>query len=126
MDYEKAKSKEESTNKESRQAFAQESTLDQEIIAGEWTRLCKYKAYKRRSRQGRILAVYQALSNRLDQLVKVFYELAREDKSLKAAEKMLKEIKHLREIREKLLYWLTWNENDVEPPLPDEVEEIIS
>lgn len=95
MDFEKTKSKESFTSRESRQ----ESTLDQEINAGEWMRLCKYKAYKRRSRQGRILAVYQAISNRLDQLVKVFYELAREEKSLKAAEKML---------------------------IPDEIEEIVS
>lgn len=125
MIFEKDKNKESSTRKEKREA-RQESTLEQEIIAGEWMKLCKYKAYKRRSRQGRILAVYQALSNRLDQLVKVFYELAREDRSLKAAEKMLKEINHLREVRERLLFWLTWNENDIQPQLPDEVEEIIS
>ncbi len=122
MIYEKAKNKEKSQKKES----AQESTLDREILAGEWMRLCRYKAYKRRSRQGRILAVYQALSNRLDQLVKVYYQLVREDKSMAAAEKMLKEINHLREIRERLLLWLTWNENEVQPQLPDEVEAIIS
>ena len=122
MIYEKAKNKEKSQKKES----AQESTIEREIQAGEWMRLCRYKAYKRRSRQGRILAVYQALSNRLDQLVKVYYQLVREDKSMAAAEKMLKEINHLREIRERLLLWLTWNENEVQPQLPDEVEAIIS
>ncbi len=122
MNYEKVKKKESSQKKESRQ----ESTLEQEILAGEWIKLCKYKAYKRRSRQGRILAVYQALSNRLDQLVKIFYELARKNRSLKTAEKMLKEINHLREVRERLLFWLTWNENEIQPQLPDEVEEIIS
>lgn len=122
MQYEKAKNKEKATKKESKQ----ESTLDREIQAGEWMRLCRYKAYKRRSRQGRILAVYQALSNRLDQLVKVYYKLVREDKSIKAAEKMLKEINHLREIRERLLHWLTWNESEVQPQIPDEVEAIIS
>ena len=125
MIFEKAKTKE-TKEKQKKQEARQESTLEREIIAGEWMKLCRYKAYKRRSRQGRILAVYQALSNRLDQLVKVFYELARENKSLKAAEKMLKEINHLREIRERLLFWLTWNEIDVQPQLPDEVEEIIS
>ena len=124
MIFEKTTNKEQSEKREGARVD-QETTFQQEIAAGEWMRLSKYKAYQRRSRQGRILAVYQALSNRLDQLVKVFYELAREDRSLKASEKMLKEINHLREIRERLLYWLTWNENEVQPQLPDEIEEII-
>lgn len=99
--------------------------LSREIAAGEWMRLIRYKTYRQRSRQGRILAVYQALSNRLDQLVKVFYELARENRSLAASAKLMKEINYLRKIRDNLLVSLTWSEADVLPELPEEVEEII-
>lgn len=99
--------------------------LSREIAAGEWMRLNRYKTYRQRSRQGRILAVYQALSNRLDQLVKVFYELARENRSLEASAKLMKEISYLRKIRDNLLASLTWSEADVLPELPEEVEEII-
>lgn len=87
--------------------------------------MIRFKVYRQRSRQGRILAVYQALSNRLDQLVKAFYELAKENRSLGAAEKLMKEINYLRKIRDNLLACLTWNEADVLPELPEEVEEII-
>lgn len=121
MDDEKETKKESAGKKDQRE----NSDLDREIAAGEWTRLIRYKVYRQRSRQGRILAVYQALSNRLDQLVKVFYELARQEKSLKAAEKLMKEITYLRKIRDNLLVCLTWNEADVLPELPEEVEEII-
>jgi len=102
-----------------------ESDLDREIVAGEWTRLIRFKTYRQRSRQGRILAVYQALSNRLDQLVKAFYELARQNQSLAAAGKLMKEINYLRKVRDNLLVCLTWSEADVLPELPEEVEEII-
>jgi hypothetical protein len=102
-----------------------ESALDREIAAGEWTRLTRFKTYRQRSRQGRILAVYQALSNRLDQLVIAFYELARQNRSLGAAEKLMKEINYLRKVRDSLLVCLTWNEADILPELPEEVEEII-
>jgi len=99
--------------------------LDREIAAGEWTRLSRFKIYRQRSRQGRILAVYQALSNRLDQLVKAFYELAKENRSLGTAEKLMKEINYLRRVRDSLLVCLTWNESDVLPELPAEVEAVI-
>ncbi|AKM79221.1 MAG: hypothetical protein UX85_C0007G0084 [Candidatus Beckwithbacteria bacterium GW2011_GWB1_47_15] len=102
-----------------------QSDLNQEIAAGEWTTLSQHATYRKRSRQGRILAVYQALSNRLDQLVKVFYELAAQEKSLPAAEKMLKEINRLRELRDSLLLWLTWTE-DAKPQIPDEVEKVVA
>ena len=115
----------ETKEKEEKREAKAEYGLDREIAAGEWTRLIRHKVYRQRSRQGRILAVYQALSNRLDQLVKVFYELARDDRSLKAAEKLMKEISYLRKVRDSLLMALTWNEEDVLPELPEEVEEII-
>ena len=108
-----------------KEEIKEELNLDSEIVAGEWMRLSRYKVYRRRSRQGRILAVYQALSNRLDQLVKVFYELARQNRSLSAADKLMKEINYLRKVRDTLLMCLTWSEGEVLPQLPEEVEEII-
>ncbi|MCG2691932.1 hypothetical protein L6272_03830 [Microgenomates group bacterium] len=113
--------KEKSEKRETKAEF----DLDREIAAGEWMRLVRYKVYRQRSRQGRILAVYQALSNRLDQLVKAFYELAKQQQTLPAAEKLMKEINYLRKVRDNLLMCLTWNEADVAPQLPEEVEEII-
>jgi hypothetical protein len=71
------------------------------------------------------LAVYQALSNRLDQLVKVFYSLARENRSLKEAEKLLGEINYLKRIRELLLRCLTWEKKENLPELPEEVAEMV-
>ena len=103
----------------------EKSGLEREIAAGEWTRLSEFKIYRRRTRQGRILAAYQALSNRLDQLVKAFYNLARENRSLKEAEKLLEEINYLKKIREILLRCLTWKEREVPPELPEEVAEVI-
>ncbi|OIN88047.1 hypothetical protein COW80_03770 [Candidatus Beckwithbacteria bacterium CG22_combo_CG10-13_8_21_14_all_01_47_9] len=115
----------ESKEKSEKRNVKSESDLDREITAGEWTRLIRFKIYRQRSRQGRVLAVYQALSNRLDQLVKAFYELARQNQSLAAAGKLMKEINYLRRVRDSLLVCLTWNETDVLPELPEEVEEII-
>ena len=70
--------------------------LDIEIRAGEWQNLRKFHTYKQRSRQGKIIATYQAVSNRLNQLAGMYYKLVR-DNPTKAA-KMLEELRHLRYI----------------------------
>jgi hypothetical protein len=101
------------------------SNLEKEIAAGEWMRLREFRTYRARTRQGRILAVYQALSNRLDQLVKVFYSLARENRSLAEAEKLLTEINCLKKVRETLLRCLTWEKRESPPELPEEVAEVV-
>ena len=42
-----------------------EMDLDVEIRAGEWQNLRRFRSYQRRSRQWKIIATSQALSNRL-------------------------------------------------------------
>lgn len=110
---------------ENEQKSKSESSLEREIIAGEWMRLCRYKVYRMRSRQGRVLAVYRAISNRLDQLVKVFYELAKENKTLNSAKELMQEITYLRKVRDNLLQYITWNKNTVLSQIPEEVKTVI-
>ncbi|RJQ26814.1 hypothetical protein C4577_02800 [Candidatus Parcubacteria bacterium] len=85
-----------------------EGSLVEEIEAGEWTRLNRFETYNRRSRQGKIIAVYQAVSNRLNQLVQLYYEMVRN--SPEKAVRLLKEIKRLRFLQGFLLDCLTWEE----------------
>lgn len=115
--------KEEFDKKEKADRFNEEetsqSTLDDEIRAGEWQRLKEFATYRRRSRQGKIIATYQAISNRLNQLVQLYYELVRASpqKSLR----LLKEIKRLRFLQSFLLECIIWEEmgelEDQEIPL---------
>ena len=67
-----------------------ELDLDIEVKAGEWQNLRKFNAFKRRSRQGKIIAMYQAVSNRLNQLVVLYYRFVSIEPQ-KAA-KMLEEL----------------------------------
>lgn len=83
-----------------------ESALEIEIKAGEWQNLRKFRAYLRRSRQGKIIATYQAISNRLNQLVGLYYKFVA--KNPKQAAKMLVELKKLRFFQEILLQCLVW------------------
>ncbi len=83
-----------------------QADLDAEIQAGEWQSLRKYKTYQTRSRQWKIIATYQAVNNRLNQLVKLYYELLR-DKP-KDAERMLNELRKLRLMQEFLLQCMVW------------------
>ena len=83
-----------------------QTDLNMEIQAGEWQRLSKFKAYQKRSRQGKILAMYQAVSNRLNQLVGVYYKLVGANPTKGA--KLLEELKKLRLIQEILLNCLIW------------------
>ena len=100
--------------------------LDAEIAAGEWTNLKKFKTYQQRSRQGKIIAMHKAVSNRLQQLEKLYYPLV--GKYPQKALKLLQELKQLRTMQEYLLQCLVWEEkNELTPDLvPSELWELIS
>ena len=102
-----------------------QSDLDAEIKAGEWQRLKKFKRYQDRSRQGKIIATYQAISNRLNQLVALYYKFAAGNPT-KAA-KMLEELRRLRFLQEVLLNCLVWEERDQleKSNIPEEVWDLI-
>lgn len=102
-----------------------ELDLDIEVRAGEWQNLKKFKAYQQRSRQGKIIVTYQAVSNRLNQLVALYYKFV--SNNPKEAEKLLAELKKLRLIQEILLNCLVWEpkgqlEKDM---IPKDVWELI-
>ena len=84
-----------------------ELDLDIEVRAGEWQNLKKFKTYQKRSRQGKIIATYQAVSNRLNQLVGMYYKFV--GSNPKQAKKMLDELKRLRLIQEILMNCLVWS-----------------
>lgn len=84
----------------------EQTDLDAEIRAGEWQNLRRFKVYKQRSRQGKILATYQAVSNRLRQLEQMYYKLVRDHP--KKGERLLWEIKQLRLVQDILLQCLVW------------------
>ncbi len=83
-----------------------QSDLLSEIQAGEWNSLRKFKTYQQRSRQGKIIAMYQAVSNRLNQLVGLYYKFI--NINPKEGEKMLEELRKLRLMQEVLLNCLVW------------------
>lgn len=83
-----------------------EDALDLEIRAGEWQNLRRFKSYQRRSRQGKIIAIYQAVSNRLNQLVAMYYRFV--SNNPRQGAKMLDELRRLRLIQEILLNCLVW------------------
>lgn len=102
-----------------------DNKLDQEIKAGEWQRLVEFRTYRQRTRQGKIIATHQALSNRLKQLETLFYQLVANHPQ--KATKLLKEIKRLRFLQEYLLQSLIWEEQGQFEyhETPDELEGII-
>ena len=103
MEYEKG----ERHYKETDTGFSEkEMDLDIEVRAGEWQNLKRFKTYQRRSRQGKIIATYQAVSNRLNQLVGMYYKFV--GVNPREGEKMLKELRKLRLIQEILLNCLVW------------------
>ena len=69
--------------------------------------------------------MYQAVSNRLNQIVALYYELVRNypDKSLR----LLAEIKKLRALQEFLLNCLIWEKQgkSFDSDIPDELEALI-
>ena len=99
-EYEKEKSEDESGFSE------KEEALDIEVRAGEWQNLKKFKTYQRRSRQGKIIVTYQAVSNRLNQLVGLYYKLV--SNNPKQGSKLLNELKRLRVIQDILVQCLVW------------------
>ncbi len=100
-EYEKEKVSEDETG------FSEkELDLDIEIRAGEWQNLKRFNAYKKRSRQGKIIATYQAVSNRLNQLVALYYKFVSLEP--KRASKLLEELRRLRLTQEILLNCLVW------------------
>ena len=84
----------------------QQMDFDVEIQAGEWETLKKLKTYQKRSRQGKIITSYQAVSNRLNQLVALYYKFV--STNPKEAAKMLEELRRLRFIQEILLNCLVY------------------
>ncbi len=102
-----------------------EMDLDIEIRAGEWQNLKKFHAYQQRSRQGKIIATYQAVSNRLNQLVGLYYKFVSIDP--KKGAKMLVELRKLRFMQEVLLNCLTWEPQGKldKDSVPPEVWELI-
>lgn len=101
------------------------SELDREIVAGEWENLTRYENYQKRTRAGRIIAMHQAISNRIKQLEKLFYPLVRDHPQ--KAEKLLAEIKRLRLLQQYLLQAYVWEEAGEldEHNIPQELEDLI-
>jgi hypothetical protein len=123
MNVEYEKSKQESKDET---GFSEKDLdLDIEIRAGEWQNLRKFNTYLRRSRQGKIIATYQAVSNRLNQLVGMYYKFVSAEP--KQAAKLLDELRRLRLIQEILLNCLIWEpKGDLEKSrVPKEVWELI-
>lgn len=106
-----------------------ELDLDIEVRAGEWQNLKKFHTYQKRSRQGKIIVTYQAVSNRLNQLVALYYKFV--GVNPKQGAKMLAELKKLRLIQEILLNCLVWSregESDskkIKEMVPQEVWDLI-
>jgi hypothetical protein len=119
------KNREENLNRAENSDDISDAKLDQEIKAGEWTRLREFATYRKRSRQGKIIATHQAISNRLAQLEKLFYELVRNHPQ--KASKLLKEIKRLRYLKEYLLQALIWEEQGQfdDHETPEELESLV-
>lgn len=106
-----------------------EMDLDIEVRAGEWQNLKKFHTYQKRSRHGKIIATYQAVSNRLNQLVALYYKFVGGNPNQGA--KMLAELKKLRIIQEILLNCLVWSREDesnskkIKEMVPQEVWDLI-
>ena len=69
--------------------------------------------------------MYQAVSNRLTQLVSLYYQYVRNNP--REATKMLAELKKLRKLQEFLLNSLTWEQKGEmgQHELPDELKNIL-
>lgn len=103
----------------------QQLDIDAEIQAGEWQSLQRYRTYRQRSRQWKIIAMYKAISNRLEQLVDLYYKLV--GPTPQKGERLLIELRKLRKMQEILLQCMVWEpkgqlEKDM---IPLEVWELI-
>jgi hypothetical protein len=101
------------------------SALDREILAGEWENLIKNETYKNRTRGGKIIAMHQAITNRIKELEKLFYPMVRDYPQ--KAEKLLEQIKKLRQLQQFLLQAYVWEEQGIltEDDMPEDLEELI-
>ena len=101
------------------------SDLDRDILAGEWENLTKNEFYHKRTRAGKIIAMHQAITNRIKQLEKLFYPLVRNYPE--KAEKLLFEIKKLRYFQEYLLQAYVWEEQGTfdEKDIPEELQKLL-
>lgn len=84
----------------------QQLDFNAEVAAGEWETLKNFKTYQKRSRQGKIIATYHAVSNRINQLVVLYYKFIAGNP--KEAAKLLEELRRLRLTQEILLSCLVW------------------
>ncbi len=101
------------------------STLEDMILAGEWQMLTKNEVYKGRSRSAKIIAMHQAISNRIKELEKLFYPLVRNYPE--KAQKLLDEIKKLRAFKDYLLQAYVWEKQGVftEDDIPPELKKLL-
>lgn len=101
------------------------STLEDMILAGEWQMLTKNDVYKGRSRSAKIIAMHQAISNRIKELEKLFYPLVRNYPE--KAQKLLDEIKKLRVLKDYLLQAYVWDRQGVftEDDIPEELKKFL-
>ncbi|MBI4097963.1 MAG: hypothetical protein HY426_02895 [Candidatus Levybacteria bacterium] len=104
---EREKEEKESKSEEHESGYSErQMDIDAEIRAGEWQNLKKFKTYRQRSRQWKIIATYQAVNNRLNQLVKMYYEILRDNP--RGGEKLLQDLRKLRLMQEFLLQCMVW------------------
>ncbi len=101
------------------------STLEDMILAGEWQMLTKNDVYKGRSRSAKIIAMHQAISNRIKELEKLFYPLVRNYPE--KAQKLLDEIKKLRSLKDYLLQAYVWDRQGTftEDDIPEELKKLL-
>ena len=101
------------------------SSLDQEILAGEWEKLTQNETYRNRTRAGKIIAMHQAITNRIKELEKLFYPMVRDFPQ--KAEKLLEQIKKLRQLQQFLLQAYVWEKQGVltDEDIPEELEELL-
>ena len=116
---------EEKTERDESGYSEKQTDLDIEIKAGEYQNLRRFKRFNQRSRQGKIIAMHQAVSNRLNQLTSLYYQLV--GQSPKQGEKLLLELKKLRLMQDYLLQCLVWEERGelVKSNVPQEIWRMI-
>ena len=125
MEKEKSSEKKEKVETDESGHSEKQSDLDAEIQAGEWQQIRKFKVYQNRSRQGKIIAMHKAVSNRLNQLSKLYYDLVSKDPN--GGEKLLSELRKLRIMQDVLLQCLVWEPKGElkKDMVPQEIWELI-
>lgn len=116
--------KEKNTSDESGYSEKQRD-FDAEVQAGEWQHIRKFNVYQDRSRQGKIIVMHKTVTNLLNQLTKLYYDLVSKDQ--KGGEKLLEELRKLRAMQDTLLQCLIWEpKGELKKSLiPSEIWELI-